>query len=164
MQAGRVLRSKAALTLPLALRQEAETWHSRQEERRGHAQTWTVYDSIPTDFISACLYVHHQSLSYECMRCYAHFSARPIYLRNNRSLETPKATVFEKDVADDRLNLAKSMEAVVERAANLEEAAGWEAARGCPGFLLLCLSSVCLFMLRLLTFEELPVTTFLTSA
>ena len=37
VQAGRVLRSKAALNLPLALRQEAETWHSRQEERLGHA-------------------------------------------------------------------------------------------------------------------------------
>eukprot|EP00435_Cladocopium_sp_Y103_P015931 s564_g3.t3 len=56
-QAGRVLRSKAALNLPLALRQEAETWHSRQEER---------------------------------------------------------------------LNLAKSMEAMVDRATSLEEAAGCE--------------------------------------
>ena len=37
VQAGRVLCSKAALNLPLALRQEAETWHSRQEERLGHA-------------------------------------------------------------------------------------------------------------------------------
>lgn len=62
-QAGRVLCSKAALNLPLALRQEAETWHSRQEER---------------------------------------------------------------------LNLAKSMEAVVERAANLEEAAECEATAADP--------------------------------
>ena len=54
-QAGRVLSSKAVLNLPLALRQEAEVWHSRQEER---------------------------------------------------------------------LNLAKSMEAVVDRASSLEEAAG----------------------------------------
>eukprot|EP00438_Fugacium_kawagutii_P032284 Skav203494 [mRNA] locus=scaffold2089:19863:24283:- [translate_table: standard] len=30
-----VLCSKAALNLPLALRQEAEIWHSRQEERQG---------------------------------------------------------------------------------------------------------------------------------
>lgn len=34
-QVGRVLCSKAALNLPLALRQEAEIWHSRQEERQG---------------------------------------------------------------------------------------------------------------------------------
>lgn len=34
-QVGRVLCSKAALTLPLALRQEVEIWHSRQLERRG---------------------------------------------------------------------------------------------------------------------------------
>ena len=62
------------------------------------------------------------------MRRYANYSVRSIYVRNNRSLDTPKTTVFEKDAADDRLNLAKSMEAVVDRATSLEEAAGCEAA------------------------------------
>ena len=89
-QAGRVLSSKAVLNLPLALRQEAEVWHSRQEERPGHL---------------------------EFSRRLQHTESSPWWLSSMKCLKG--LTCF-----GCRLNLAKSMEAVVDRASSLEEAAG----------------------------------------
>ena len=94
-QAGRVLSSKAVLNLPLALRQEAEVWHSRQEERPGHLEFFQTH--------AGCNTLNHHRRGdchqYLCLTGLACF-----------------------DLC--RLNLAKSMEAVVDRATSLEEAAG----------------------------------------